>query len=407
MSQSKYDNSWIYDDLFSSTVPLGIRGSGTYFRKVRGDLYAFLQEFRMQQLFTLLRRRILAWHKSLHKQVRQTRHFSYGECRFSQSYCYERLQAMLKYIKKNVYLGFKVTQHFSRFEFQKRGAVHMHLLIWLDTDDISLFVHGVRGDLPRYSDDPFLHTMVRRYQSHTHGKYFSVQTKHCRFNFPKPLVNDSYLDTSQLQCFIMRKNAVDQMTNCYNPEWLQIWRSNMDITIVTNTNICKFVTKHCTKEEPFNVEEEIVNECKNYIKTRDYSIHEIERYCMGNHATEFSTQVVRIELDCSRPENRYLKCISSIKELPEDSTDTYFRNAVDKYEKRSTELETLTIIEYFKQFHQVPQPRSSDTLDLDEVYWRKRCKESVVRIYPYLTEFAGNDYYLQIVIRCSVAYWWY
>ena len=113
--------------------------------------------------------------------------------------------------------------------------------------------------------------------------------------------------------------------------------SNMDITLFANTNICKYVTKYCTKEEPFDVKEEIINECKKYIETRDYSVHEIAHYCMGNHATKFSTQVVRIELARPKLENRYLKRISTIKQLEEDSNDIFFRNAVDKYQKRSKE----------------------------------------------------------------------
>ena len=73
----------------------------------------------------------------------------------------------------------------------------MHLLLWLETDDVSLLLSGFRGDIPKYTDEPFLHLMIRRHQIHTHGNYCKAQTKHCRFNFPKPIVNESYFDTSE------------------------------------------------------------------------------------------------------------------------------------------------------------------------------------------------------------------
>ena len=62
-----------------------------------------------------------------------------------------------------------INTYFYRFEFQKRGTVHLHLLIWLK--DITKIEHQlIRADIP--NDNRDLSYLVSKYQRsdkpHTH-----------------------------------------------------------------------------------------------------------------------------------------------------------------------------------------------------------------------------------------------
>ena len=56
------------------------------------------------------------------------------------------------------YQGYRVTYYFRRFEFQNRGTVHIHLVLWIL--DSSL---GIRAELPDPNEEPLLYWLVRKY----------------------------------------------------------------------------------------------------------------------------------------------------------------------------------------------------------------------------------------------------
>ena len=195
LSTSKYDFRTIFDDDLTTTVPIGIRGSNNYFRKIRGDLFAFIETFGNPHLFVSFSCDEDTWPglKDYLELVGENGSSAKDNPVLSNHYCYERLQGMMKYIK-NGYMGNKVVHHFFRFEFQKKGMVHLHALLWLDTDNIASLIHGISGQLPSYEDNPFLHLLVRRYQIHRCGNYCLGESRKCRFNFPQVHSNESYFD---------------------------------------------------------------------------------------------------------------------------------------------------------------------------------------------------------------------
>ena len=95
-----------------------------------------------------------------------------------------------------------VTDHFYRVEFQKRGAPHIHVLLWIegapvfdeDSDsDITAFIDRyISCSLPDKDTDGELHEIVDSVQMHAkgHKKSCKSATKACRFNFPKPVAKE-------------------------------------------------------------------------------------------------------------------------------------------------------------------------------------------------------------------------
>eukprot|EP00834_Sanchytrium_tribonematis_P004397 NODE_214_length_12495_cov_0.543078.p1 type:complete len:872 gc:universal NODE_214_length_12495_cov_0.543078:3806-1191(-) len=320
----------------------------------------------------------------------------------SNHYCYERLQSMFKYILKFGYMEKSISQYFQRFEFQKRGTVHMHMLLWLDNvegpDDI---LNGIQGDIPSFKEQPELHLLVRYHQYHSCSNYCLGTSRKCRFNFPKEIIRKTFFDPSVARYSIKRQTK-DVNINDYHADWLLKWQGNMDIKLVCNEFICNYITKYCTKPEPQGLLEVKENEITKYISTRDYSVHEISHYLSGNVITKFSTKVVKIPLCESLIDKRYIKrpkeCERLKKENPEDRNFVYL-NQMDNYCQRPENLENLTITDYYRKYEKVNAKEKWDFQDKSENYWKKRKNNAIIRLYPYYTEYMADFYYKQKILE--------
>ena len=128
----------------------------------------------------------------------------------------------------------------------------------------------------------------------------------------------------------------------------------MDIKIVTSELIAKYITKYCTKEEPFDDVVDDSDEVRRYLETRDYSTHEISHLLTTQPITAFDTKIVRIPVCSTMLDHRYLLPSNRIRQLEADDTDIFHPNAVDYYVNRFDEAESLTIMQYFSTYKKVP-----------------------------------------------------
>jgi DNA replication protein DnaC/predicted peroxiredoxin len=212
----------------------------------------------------------------------------------------------------------EVIDHFFRVEFQKRGAPHIHCLFWIkdapklddDSDDeVCEFIDQyISSELPDEKEDPLLHEVVKTCQTHskTHTKSCKKNNKECRYGFPKPASDatfivrpkedddgddyeqakkkleklreliednsdlsltldelhkeagfDSQKDfqsalalVSQKEFIVMKRNVSDIWVNSYNPTLIQAWNANMDIQFVLNPYSCiMYIVSYISKSE--------------------------------------------------------------------------------------------------------------------------------------------------------------
>ena len=139
------------------------------------------------------------------------------------------------------------------------------------------------------------------------------------------------------------------MINAYNPWILSIWKGNMDIKIVTSEIIARYITKYCTKEEPFNVVRDNSDEVTRFLETRNYSVHEIAHLLSTQTITSFDTKIVRIPCCSALLDQRYLLPLRQIRLLDADSEDVHYANAMDHYINKIEEAQDLTIIQFYSQ----------------------------------------------------------
>ena len=100
-----------------------------------------------------------------------------------------------------------VIDYFYRVEFQQRGSPHMHCLFWVkdapkliedDPSAVCNFIDQyVTCKLPSKSDDSELHDIVSSVQQHSknHSKSCKKKGNVCRFNFPRPPSQRTFIST--------------------------------------------------------------------------------------------------------------------------------------------------------------------------------------------------------------------
>ncbi|XP_072564692.1 uncharacterized protein, partial [Paramormyrops kingsleyae] len=102
----------------------------------------------------------------------------------------------------------KILDYFYRIEFQQRGSPHTHCLFWVedapkvgkdDEDEVSAFIdHYVTCEMPEGNDE--MHEIVCSVQQHSkkHSKTCKKKGKTCRFNFPRPPSNRTFVSSCKL-----------------------------------------------------------------------------------------------------------------------------------------------------------------------------------------------------------------
>ncbi|XP_071155864.1 uncharacterized protein [Mytilus edulis] len=201
----------------------------------------------------------------------------------------------------------KIIDYFYRVEFQQRGSPHTHCLFWVENapkfgevenDEIITFIDKyISCEIPDEKEDKELHDIVMAVHQHSkkHSKSCKKKGTVCRFNFPRPPSNrtfisepsdpdkdseeeeefakemlsklwkvikeneDKNLDVSEIfkkagltqesfekcYCFITNRNTVvlkrqpnEIYTNQYNPHLLRAWDANMDIQYILDAFSC-------------------------------------------------------------------------------------------------------------------------------------------------------------------------
>jgi len=128
--------------------------------------------------------------------VSAARHFQY------------RLDAFLKHVilSKAEPVG-QILYYFYRIEFQQRGSPHAHGVLWVkDAPDpekdspttIARFADKyISCEIPSENEDPLLFSLVTQVQRHSHTASCTQTGKTCRFNFRKPISDETLLTVTE------------------------------------------------------------------------------------------------------------------------------------------------------------------------------------------------------------------
>jgi hypothetical protein len=142
-----------------------------------------------------------------------------------------------------------------RFEFQLRGAIHSHCLLWTEKSIVKLLADGfVRADISDPEKEPELHSLVMKYQIYKckdnicggPGRYGK-----CSKGFPADVSGSTFYQTGNPRYTYARTEA-DVWVVPYNAQLLLIWEGHCNVQFVTSQGLASYVTKYVTKNEPLS-----------------------------------------------------------------------------------------------------------------------------------------------------------
>ena len=302
----------------------------------------------------------------------------------------------------------RATDHWQRIEFQNRGALHVHLLLWVD-DGVADRSGKVVATVPRSSDEKALRAKVLKYQVHNcrEGRcYKKGKPKLCKYGFPYKLQDRDCLSDSGMRYDYARLEREDARIVSYNKELLKALDGHINVQRVTQLGLVRYLVKYVSKVEPtFTTRvKESVSEVEKYFTTRLIGAPEVATTLLSFQIAGGTRKVVFLDTNLPGQLNKVLKPMAHIRRLEDESTDVFWDSFRDKYTARPDSLERVTYPEYlaewevFATLSKVPQRhRDRSLVDRKERVAAPRDSKVLPR-WRFLTPLDGNEYYYQVLL---------
>jgi hypothetical protein len=139
-----------------------------------------------------------------------------------------------------------------RFEFQLRGAIHSHCLLWTEKPIPQLIRENyIRADIPDPTKEPRLHELVMKYQIHRCRTNIcggpGINGK-CSKGFPCDVSDTTHHEPGKSR-YTYARGENDLWVS---PELLLIWEGHCNVQYVTNEALAAYITKYVPKGEPLS-----------------------------------------------------------------------------------------------------------------------------------------------------------
>ncbi|XP_076740544.1 uncharacterized protein LOC143418707 isoform X1 [Maylandia zebra] len=223
-------------------------------------------------------------------------------------------------------------------------------------------------------------------------------------------------DINKKTALILKRDPNECWINNYNPDLLEAWNSNLDVSFILNAYSCiEYLCKYITKKESGlseylktvidNSDKNTVNECDEmravmqaYSKKREISAQECVTRVCGLKMKKCSRSVVFVPTDdnpvkMSRP-------MSFLESTTHDSCNIWMTSLSDKYKCRpeTPEYEEMSLADFAALCRLVSGPNEGkDVLpllnQLGFVQRRKNDKPAIIRYYHCSQEKDPEQYY--------------
>jgi Helitron helicase-like domain at N-terminus len=169
-------------------------------------------------------------------------------------YYYERILNFKNKFLKNPTARFG--EMLERFEFQLRGAIHSHWLLWSEKPISQLMEENyIRADITDPIREPQLHALVMKYQIHRCWVNIcggpEVNGK-CSKGFPCDVSETTHHEPGNKR-YTYARGENDVWVSPYNPEPLLIWNGHCNVQYVTSEGLAAYITKYVTEGEPLSL----------------------------------------------------------------------------------------------------------------------------------------------------------
>ena len=291
----------------------------------------------------------------------------------------------------------KITHFFWKKEYQARGAPHYHMVVWIDgapivgvddPDIVTSFIDDrITCKLPNKDDNPTLHKLVTKYNTHVCNNYCRRVKKvngtfivKCRFLFPHPVSDTTQLYNvdeclkSKKTLYSLARTSEETRINAYNPLLMLLWKANvnMDIQYIGESSgaLCNYISGYITKAEKSHMQEtweEITSNKSIYsrlfsfgvrsLRSRECGLYEASDILLGDHLYSKSAEVQWVNVNQSEKRKRRIKKYTELKNIAKsnpDSTSIFEANLIDDhYPNRPSGLENVCLHDYVSGYKRV------------------------------------------------------
>lgn len=258
LQRSMFGGQNIINEILTTTIPKGIRTGESYFQGKQYAVNTMLQALGLSTLFVTL-----TFNESWPEYIDILRRCGDGNNPSNNPwhaihYFYERFQNLLDHFFRTKQTGFgKLKEFVFRFEFQLRGAIHVHCLLWTENSvDQLLATNYVRADIPDPNKEPLLHRLVTKWNIHTCRSHICGGPGSrgvCEKSFPATLSNTTHHISGHSRYTYKRTTEAERWVVPYNPQLLLLWEGHMNAQYVTSDGLASYLTKYVTKGEPISV----------------------------------------------------------------------------------------------------------------------------------------------------------
>ncbi|XP_065054148.1 uncharacterized protein LOC135682959 isoform X4 [Rhopilema esculentum] len=374
LTSLQLQESTFYDKL-GQIVPATITGSKSYWNSKTLDLLALSRKLGQPTFFVTLtqndnwpeiQNHIINGPGHVQPMIDVDSEYELRDIHPSREYSIETVTAYsnrLKLFKEKVInnpngpLG-EVIDWWDRKEFQARGAIHNHMVVWCKEKTIP--DHAVCAEMPRGSElNPTVNSLksfVRRLQVHRCRKDKCFTSSHgkplrkCKYGFPYPVQEEERLNNAGNRFLPRRRCHEDILVVPYNQEILYLWGAHMNIQKVTASGWEMYLAKYVAKSEPsFQLEvSKDASDTEKYIRTRVVGRLEVDHNNLGYFLCSSNREVIYLPTDLE-PVYGFVK---RKKDLPcdPDSDDIFYSNLLDKYMERPEQLENVLYVDWAEKY---------------------------------------------------------
>ena len=259
IQQSSYGAGSILNENLTQALPAGIRTGDTYFLRAEANIRALLRARGKPAIFlTLTFSESWPGYRELLAGTGDGDTLPTNRPWEAVHYYQERLRHLkIDLLRSHRRSGFGgLLELVERQEFQQRGAIYTHMLLWTESGADALISKGfIRADLPDQALEPELYQAVTKHQIHRcHAdlcrKGPLLDHECCSKGFPAPLSQDTHRRGRDLRYTYRRSKDEDRWVVPYTPTILLLWDAHCNVQYCTDGGLAHYISKYVTKPEP-------------------------------------------------------------------------------------------------------------------------------------------------------------
>jgi len=253
-----------------------------------------------------------------------------------------------------------VEEYVWKKEYQRRGAVHWHILFWIQPGTEP--EGTIMAEVPRCADvsnqvAAYLRKIVKKmllhdrcYPDRCFKGSFGKVLSYCKYGFPFKIPQlAEELDDDDVRYLYIRRHEEDSLVVPYNPELAILWGAAHNIQRVSKHGFEQYLAKYISKPEPsFTINlPENASAPQRYLRTRVIGAVEALEVLMGFHQHQMTRQAMFLPTELVANQ-RMLKTTAELKSLEADSEDIYIATRYDTYLQRPPELREMTYPNFYQ-----------------------------------------------------------